>query len=161
MEIGPIKIDAKLLGITKSQKQGGIDISVGLPPDLVPEAVVSSYDPEEQVLAIEFVYDSSNEDTKYEDDGPLRFVVGVNSQRLYGIQVGIEEIRPDDKIMLFMLKTLAGNALLRLANKCKLHSIRRHYEVTRIALLHHVEDLIPKQLASLHSSPVVGMPDEE
>lgn len=86
-----IKLDPEKLNKPKLETIQGVEVEVMLSPYDVPDAVGGNYDKERKRFVIEFKYASGDEPRSVEwHDQYVNFIVGRNSQRLYGLEIDVD-----------------------------------------------------------------------
>jgi hypothetical protein len=135
----PIELKGKQLA--KLEKKEDFRVRVLVSPYDVPEALRSQYDETRKRFIIEFRYVGDEEWKHVPYDPNVTLRVGVNSQRLYGIELNVESLTAKEVRLDIEVRKEVKNALNHLADNPPSSSSASNYELAKTAVYDSDDEL--------------------
>ncbi len=137
-----IKLDPARLSRSETTHVHGVEISVGLSPYDIPDAVRGYYDDDVKRFVIEFNYlDDSEKRVPSWQNEHITLYVGQHTGCLYEIHVNVDELEAKTvKLNVTFVKWI-DDAIQNLTRDKRLESRKRHYEVANAVVSENAEQL--------------------
>jgi hypothetical protein len=124
----PLDPDKVSKATTETRREGGVQITVGLSPYDIPQAVRGRYDPASDRFVIEFSYISEEPLVAHAHDDVVVLHVGKNSGRIYGIDINVKAARSKNVGFRISLPKIVNRAIdNELVNQAR----TRNYEIAK------------------------------
>ena len=143
----PIELKAKQLA--KLEKKEDIHVRVLVSPYDVPEALRSQYDEGRKRFIIEFRYVGGEQWKEIPHDPNVTLRIGVNSQRLYGIELNLESLTAKAVRLDIEVRKEVESTLHDLAENPPTSSSASNYELAKAAVYDNDDQLfvsVPRSL---------------